>query len=92
MNMRWESLIFLLVEFGDNAVEFFEIKTFVVGGLVVDVGGVKHFQDVLVVNYVTRESGKLLQLVVVDVVIAVFVEMGENSSNALLGLHVSDSW
>ena len=79
-----------LVILADDIEELLKVNALIGVGLVVDMQGVQHLQNFLVVDVVAGQTRQLLEFIVVDEVISVFVDQLEHSFQALLGLNVSD--
>ena len=56
----------------------------------VDVGGVKHFEDVVVVDSVLDLSGNALELLEVDDSVLILIVQGVESLESVLGFGLSD--
>ena len=84
------SEVVLLVVGDDQLIELFEIEAFVVIGLVADENRVQEFKDFFIVDVVSCASGEFLDLIIVDVVIIIDVQVFEDGSDAVFGLHVTD--
>lgn len=79
-----------LVILADDIEELLKVNALIGVGLVVDMQGVQHLQNFLVVDVVAGQTRQLLEFIVVDEVISVFVDQLEHSFQAFLGLNVSD--
>ena len=79
-------MVSLVVELGDDVVELLEGEALVGGGLLVDVGGVDEFEEVVVVDGVVELLGDGLELLEVDDSVLVLVVEGEDPLDAVLGL------
>lgn len=79
-----------LVILADDIEELLKVNALIGVGLVVDMQGVQHLQNFLVVDVVAGQTRQLLEFIVVDEVVSVFVDQLEHSFQALLGLNVSD--
>ena len=80
----------LVVELADDGVELLEGEAFVGGGLLVDVGGVEHLEQVVVVDGVMELFGDGLELLEVHGAVLVLVVEREDPADAVLGLGLSD--
>ncbi len=78
-----------LIVFGDNLVELLEKHALVVVGLVVHVQRVEHFQNFLVIDVVACQARQLLEFIVIDEIIFVFVDQFEDSLESLFGLDIA---
>ena len=80
----------LVVELADDGVELLEGESLIGGGLLVDVGGVHHLYNIVVVDAIMELLGDALELIEVDGAVLVLVEEREHSPDAVLGLGLSD--
>lgn len=82
---------FVLVEWSDDKVEFFESEGFVWWSFFVNEGAVHHFEDVVVVHVVAAHFKSVFEFFEVDGSVFVLIQKSENSSDSVLGSDFSDS-
>jgi hypothetical protein len=80
----------LVVKFRDNGIELIESEALVVCRLLVDMSAVDHFKEVVVIDGVVKLFSNHLELLEVNCTILILVEEGEDSSDSVLGLGLSD--
>jgi hypothetical protein len=80
-----------VVESGNDGVELIKGESFVVGSPVVNVGRMDQLQKFVVVDSVVELLGNYLELLEVNCPVLILVEKGEDSSDAVLGLGLSNS-
>ena len=73
-----------LVILADDIEELLKVNALIGVGLVVDMQGVQHLQNFLVVDVVAGQTRQLLEFIVVDEVVSVFVSQLEHSFQAFL--------
>lgn len=81
----------LVDELGDNCVKLLETHSLVGGSLVVDVGAVQHFQEVIISQVFVESLGNGLELFEFDNSIFILVVHSEHSLKTLLGLGLTNS-
>jgi hypothetical protein len=87
--MGGESIRVALIVLGDYLVELLEKHTLIVVCLVVHVQRVEHFKNFLVVDIVTCQARQLLELIVIDEIVLVFIDQFEDSFKSFFGLDIT---
>ena len=80
-----------VAELADDGVELIKGDTLVGCGLVVDMGAVKHLEEIIIINIFVELPGDGLELLEVDGSVLVLVIEGKNSSKAVSGLSLTNS-
>lgn len=79
-------------ELADNGVEFFESESLIGWGLVVDVGAVLQFKQIVIVDGIVELLSDLLELLEVNYSVLVLIEQSEDSLETVLGLGLAHPW